>query len=126
MKKSKPLNLAFWAFLSLILVSGCYYDKEEDLYPQQSQCDTSNVTYSSVIATIIQTNCNVCHSTAVASGGFITDNYSGLSALALNGKLGGAVNWDQGFSAMPKSSSKLSDCDLRKINKWINAGAPNN
>jgi len=71
-------------------------------------------------------DCNVCHSAAIASSGFITDNYPDLSTLALNGMLWGGVNWDEGFSPMPKGGRKLSPCDLAKIKKWINQGAPNN
>lgn len=126
MKKSKFLNSILLSVLSVFLISACYNDNEEDLYPQQVTCDTSNVTYSITILPVIQGNCNVCHSSASPSGGVITDNYTGLSIVALNGKLWGTINWDQGYSHMPQYSSKLSDCNLKKIKIWIDAGAPNN
>ncbi len=128
-KKMKMKNVAriFTPVLlfSLIYLTGCYSDNEEDLYPNKSTCDTSNVTYTTTIAPIMQTNCNVCHSTAVASGGVVTDTYEGLKIPALNGKLWSAVSWT-GPKKMPKDASQLSSCNLAKINIWIRDGAPNN
>lgn len=110
----------------LIFSGGCYYDKETDLYPFGSLCDTTNVTYSQTISGIMATNCNTCHNSSLASGNVITDTYAGLSVVALNGKLYGTVNWSPGFNAMPKGGTKLSDCDIAKIRTWINSGAQNN
>jgi hypothetical protein len=31
-----------------------------------------------------------------------------------------------GFSPMPKSNAKLSDCTIAQLEKWIAQGAPNN
>jgi hypothetical protein len=115
------------AFLVIsYLYSSCYYDKEEDLYPNYTQsCDTSNVTYSQTIAPIMAANCNVCHSTVLHSGGVVTENRDGLKIVADNGKLIPAVE-QTGFYPMPKGGNKLQDCDLAKINIWVRAGAPNN
>jgi hypothetical protein len=113
--------------LLMSFLTGCYYDNEETLYPAgSSTCDTTNVTYSLTISSIMSTNCNACHSSAIASAGVKTDNYAGLSIIALNGKLWGVVNHDAGYPPMPKNGTKLSNCDLSKINIWIKAGAPNN
>jgi cytochrome c5 len=115
-------------FVAVILSSSlqsCYYDKESELYPVAT-CDTALVTYSQTIVPIMSANCNVCHSTAVASGGVITDNHADLSTVAANGQLEGAVNHLNGFSPMPKGGSKLSDCNLSKIHIWVRNGSPNN
>lgn len=117
--------------ISVILIfnfalPGCYYDKENELYPTTTGCDTTGVmTYSKSVNPIIVANCNVCHSTAIASGGVITENYAGLSVVALNGKLWAAVN-HEGPIQMPQGADKLKVCDLTKIKKWVDAGAPNN
>ena len=104
--------------------SGCYYDKEDMLY---ISCDLTNVTYKLTIAPVMIRNCNGCHYQGSTSGnGLITDNYTDLSSLAApGGQLWQAVN-GLGVSQMPKNSSKLSSCDLSKIKKWIDDGAPNN
>lgn len=124
MRKLIRLNAAF--IIISIFLSGCYYDKESELYPTGPSCDTAGVmTYSGSIAPIMTANCNVCHSTAVAESGVVTENYDGLSVVAKNGSLWAAVNWS-GPIQMPKGNDKLSDCDLTKIKKWIDAGSPNN
>jgi hypothetical protein len=114
-------------FLFLFMISSCYYDNVEDLYPYASSaCDTTNVTYSQTIAPIMAANCNVCHSTAIANGNVITDTWEGLSVVAKNGQLWNAVDWTDGVNNMPQGGSKLSDCNLAKINIWIKAGSLNN
>jgi hypothetical protein len=55
-----------------------------------------------------------------------TDTWAGLSTVALNGKLWGGVSWASGYKNMPNGGSQLSPCELGKIKKWINQGAPNN
>jgi hypothetical protein len=92
-------------------------------------CDTSVYTYSLAIKPILNSYCIGCHSTAAASssgGGFILDTYTGVQAVALNGKLLGSVQHASGYPAMPLGISKLSDCEITQISEWINAGAQNN
>jgi len=123
----KIVNGIFIIASLMLLFPGCYDDNEYDLYPfSGQQCDSSNVTYSQTIAPIMTANCNVCHSTALASGKVVTDNYTGLSVVAKNGKLRGGVNWESGFKPMPNGGNKLSPCDVGKINIWINQGSPDN
>ena len=109
-----------------VALSGCYYDKENELYPDKPNCDTSGtITYSGQISKIMTGNCNTCHSASNPSGGVITDNYNDLSVIAQNGKLWSVVSWT-GPIKMPQGLSQLSDCDLTKIRKWLDAGSPNN
>lgn len=118
-------HTAMLLFFSLAL-AGCYYDKENELYPDQANCDTSGVmTYSQSVAPVMVANCNTCHSGANPEGGVITSNYDGLSVVANNGKLWAAVN-HEGSLPMPQGGDKLPVCDLTKIKKWIDAGAPDN
>lgn len=115
-------------FLLLIItaLSSCYYDKEETLYPVKAACDTLNVTYSAKIAPVMSGSCNACHSTAIASGGVITDNHAALKTIADNGRLMGAITHATGFSPMPKGGNKLSDCVITQMGIWVNQGSPNN
>lgn len=109
---------------------GCYYDNNEDLYPQQP-CDTTNVTYSATIAPIISNHCYACHSnsTAATSGSGISwEGYANLDGYLdlFSGTLLGAIRHENGFLPMPKDAPKLSDCDIRKIEIWISQGHPDN
>jgi hypothetical protein len=127
--KHITLFLSFALVLLLLSgLSGCYYDKEEILYPGGA-CDTTNVTYSGTVSGTIYTNCNACHSSGAANangGGIQLDAYTKLKVYVDNGKLIGSINHAGGFSPMPKNATKLSSCNIAKVQAWVNAGAPNN
>ena len=112
--------------MATAILSSCYYDNEEHLYPTAADCDTANVTYSGTIAPLMAENCNDCHNSVLANGGVITETYEGLKIVADNGRLEGAVFHEPGYSPMPQGLPQLPDCDLAKIKIWIDAGALNN
>ena len=120
--------------ISLILliafVSGCYYDTEEKLYPQvSSSCDLSNVTFATTVKPILQASCLSCHSYSKAAnsgGGIKLENYADVLISANNGKLMGTINHTLGFQAMPQGGGKLTDCEISKLQTWIDNGKLNN
>lgn len=89
-------------------------------------CDTSNVTFNAVIKPIIQNKCQGCHQGTSPGGGVNLSTYLGVQGSAIDGSLLGTIQHLTGWSAMPKNTSKLPDCDIAKIRIWVNAGAPNN
>ena len=113
----------------IVLLSSCYYDVEEELYPGDI-CDTSSVSFANQISTTIATYCLSCHSQASASslgGGIAFSEYSGVKAQVDNGKLISAVTHDGSASSMPKGAgTKIPSCDISFLRTWIAAGAPNN
>jgi uncharacterized membrane protein len=117
------------AVLGLYLVStGCYYDKEELLYPGNT-CDTTKVTYSGTVTTIINQYCTSCHSTGAgptSGAGIILDTYNTIIPYVNNGRLMGSLNHLSGYSAMPKGQAQLPTCNLKQLQAWINKGAPQN
>lgn len=116
-------NLLLFA---MILLSGCYYDKEEELYGAGS-CDATNVNFTSTVTGILNNyGCVGCHSGSSPSGNISLQDYSAVKTAAQNGKLFGAINHSPGFSPMPKGGGKLSACDISRIKAWIDAGAVNN
>jgi hypothetical protein len=109
----------FTLVLVLALISSCYYDKENELYPN-SVCDLSVTTFSGAISGIISTNCAIsgCH---VASGQAPDlTTYANIYGSRDQINLHACIQKD-----MPKGSS-LPSCDIKKLQAWINAGAPNN
>lgn len=124
MKAKAIISLA--STLTLIfLLSGCYYDKEEVLYPKSADgCDTINITYTGHIELIMVNSCNGCHGGSFPQAGIRTDNYDDLKTIADNGKLGGTVNHESGFVPMPKDKPQLQECDLKQINIWIANNSP--
>ena len=127
------MKKVLYTLFSLIVVSlglslgmtGCYYDKEEILYPGTA-CDTANITYGSTITPILSSFCISCHGGTTASAGINLDSYAAVKIQIDNGRLWGAVSHATNYSPMPKNAAQLNTCNLAKIKKWIDAGAPNN
>ena len=109
-------------FIVVLVAQGCYYDKEEELYPF-AYCDTSNVTWSGTIEPIVQGRCAIpgCHVTGGDGPGNFT-TYAGVKAVADNGKLRQRVVVQ---GDMPPGGG-LSSCQKLQFNDWIQAGAPQN
>jgi len=110
----------------IVFLSSCYYDKEDDLYPQVAACDTTNVTFANNVFPVINSNCTACHSGAAPSGNIRLENYNHISTAANNGSLLGVIRHEPGWSPMPKGGGKLNDCNIAEIETWVNQGAPNN
>jgi hypothetical protein len=89
-------------------------------------CDTTNFKYSTAIQPLMQGKCTGCHNPASLGGGIDLSTYASVKASALNGKLYGTINWNAGFSPMPKNTSKMPACEILQIKKWIDAGSLNN
>jgi hypothetical protein len=108
------------AAIAALLMPGCYYDVEEELYPPS--CDTSNVTFSGKINTIIQNRCATpgCHVAGGTGPGDFT-SYAGLQPALQDGTFESQVLVNK---VMPPTGS-LSPCDLNMIQVWVNNGALN-
>ncbi len=86
-----------------------------------SNCDTVNVKYDSHIKPMMISFCTSCH----FSGGqapALHDFNSVKSAVNANTFLPAVKH--TGPFPMPQGGPKLSSCDLRKIDLWIQAGMP--
>ena len=121
----------------LLIFTGCYNDKYDKLYPattaNTTTCDTTTITYSHDIQPIISANCfspgNGCHDAAGSStSGYDYTNFSVLQSNALAGWVVSDINFapTRGHNNMPKNGTQLSACDINKVTRWVNEGAPNN
>ena len=113
------------AIFILALFTGCYYDKEDELY---GNCDTTNVSYSQTITNIL-TNyaCLNCHGNPTSNGApFSLTTYANVKTQVDANRLFGAINHQTGFAPMPQGAPKMNQCDINKVKAWIDAGAPNN
>jgi len=107
-------------------LGSCYYDVEEELYPV-SNCSTEVVSYKNDVDKILATNCYVCHKDdAIAGAGISLNSYSKIITYVNNGGLLGSIKHQAGYSPMPKSGTKLSSCDIQKIEKWVADGSLDN
>ena len=112
---------------SLALASSCTYDNEKELFKDTLVgCDTIDVSYKDDILPILQNNCYECHAASVATAGIILEGYDNVKEKADDGRLVGVTSRLPGFPQMPFGRPKLPACELLKIKKWVEAGAPNN
>lgn len=89
-------------------------------------CDSTVFTYSGAVAPLINTYCKGCHNPASLGGGIDVSTYNGVKSVALNGKLLGSIQHASGYKPMPQGTNKLPDCQIRQIEKWVQAGSANN
>lgn len=119
-------GIILWTFLMVLPITSslsCVNNNEEDLYGVKP-CDTTNVTWESKIAAIMQKNCVMCHGPDLAYNGVRHDSYDAEMIVVNDGRLRGVVNHLPGYSKMPKDRGKLPECELKLINIWLDNGAP--
>jgi cytochrome c553 len=122
----KMINKVVLTVMISTCMAGCYYDVEEELYPSNGCVVPTTVSYKTDVSPIITNNCLSCHSTQSKQGGIDLEGHTQLKKYASNGGLLGTIKHTSGFSKMPQGASKLSDCNIAKIEKWVNAGSLNN
>jgi hypothetical protein len=110
------------------IVSGCYNRNEADLYPEPTNCDTSNVTFSGTIQPILKQHCAItgCHTGSDPTGGYNYDTYPDVHKVASLGLLLNVINHRSGYPQMPRDAAKLDDCTIDKFTAWVNEGALDN
>ncbi len=112
-----------YILLGSLVLSGCYYDNEEDLYSAApNPNDTAAISYVTTIQPMIAQNCAIpgCH----VANAQLPDlsSYAGLFANKDRVKARG-VNGSP--SAMP-ASGLMSPENRNKLGTWIDRGARNN
>lgn len=115
------------------LVESCYYDNEKDLYGTvitPVTCDTTNAKFAVFVSPLISSKCATsgCHSTSSQAGGVNLGNYTATKNFISSSKsvFLGSIKHTSGFSKMPDGGAKLSDCEITKLETWINNGLLNN
>ena len=116
--------------LSMLLLSACYYDKKDQVYPQAavSTCDTANITYTITVTTVLNANCNNCHgaNANTLGAGIVLNSYATVKPYITNGRLVNSILQNGNASPMPKNMAKMDNCSINKIILWVNKGALNN
>jgi hypothetical protein len=121
----QKLSFCLAQLLFATLLSGCYYNSEEELYPAHG-CATGSVTYSGDVLPIIINNCYKCHDAATNTANITLEGYANLKKFVNSGQFLGVIKHQPGFSFMPKDEPQLIECDIAKIEAWVLSGAPEN
>jgi hypothetical protein len=108
--------------VTMVAISSCYYDKEEQLYPSSfiNVPDTATYYYAKDIQPIISGSCAISGCHVAGTGRVDLSTYTGVknNVAAVNNR---AVV----IKDMP-ASGPLSPADINKLKNWIEAGALNN
>ena len=108
--------------ITLLIFVGCYYDKEELLYPSDTiDCTAVNATFTSV-QPIIAMKCATaaCHNAASAAGGTVLETYDQIKAKA------NRINQRAIIDKTMPSDKPLHANEMAALKCWISSGAPNN
>lgn len=112
------------SLLSVLLLfqAGCYYDKEDLLYPGSNvDCNTISAKFADV-APIIAGKCATagCHNTATAAGATVLETYDQIRAKAER------INQRTIIEKTMPPGATLSAAELAILKCWISSGTPNN
>lgn len=116
--------IPFVLMLTVVAIGVSCGDKEEP--PTDPTCETEGLTYTNFAAGLLNSNCATsgCHNADASDNGtFQMHNYEAAFAAVGFGRIVGAINWEDGFSNMPKGGEQLSDCNIEKMEAWIASGA---
>lgn len=114
----KPL---VFSLMVVFCLTACYYDKGEELYGK-NQCLSTNVTYTKDISVFVNQSCVGCHGVTSPSAGISLHDYATVVESVKNGKFVGSVKQDGTASNMPKGGGKWSNCQISKLDAWIQGG----
>jgi hypothetical protein len=129
MKTTVKLSLIVAFIITALFVVTCKHEiplSDKDGENNNDTCGTIVFTYSGAIASLMTTYCTRCHNTTSPRAGIDLSTYDGVKTVALNGKLLGCIKKETGYKPMPPGNTKIPDCQIRQIEKWIQAGSANN
>lgn len=132
MKKQYLIIPMVLAFIIISTTQSCYYDVESELYPTTgtTSCDSSTAKFATFVSPLMASKCATsgCHNATSASAGVNLDGYTNIKNYVSRSSavFFGSIKHSSGYSSMPQGGSKLADCDITKLQLWVNAGFLNN
>lgn len=108
--------------ISILVLAGCYNDKEDLLYPVAVDCSTVNASYATDVSPLVLSKCSYsgCHSAGSSAGGLVLENYTQIANSA------GGINQTCIIEKTMPPSFPLTTNEIAILTCWINAGTPNN
>ncbi|MFZ9756118.1 MAG: hypothetical protein ACO3DK_08805, partial [Bacteroidia bacterium] len=85
---------------------------------------TTAVSYTTHIKPLMDQQCVGCHGATAPSAGISLHDWASVKASVQGGRFVGAVDWQTGYSPMPKGGSKWTPCQISQLNAWVNKGMP--
>jgi len=124
MRKNIIITTMLFTVLTVVTITGCYYDREDLLYPStpSANCTTVPAKFSTDIDPLIQSKCATsgCHDAATGAGNAILVTYTQISAQAAR------INQRCVIDKTMPTSGPLTADEIAALTCWINSGTPNN
>lgn len=89
-------------------------------------CDSNNYTYSTAIQPLVTKYCLNCHYGSTPDGDVGLETYSDVKNAVEKRNLLESIHYTPGYSGMPRGGLRLTKCQIRQFEQWIDAGMPNN
>ncbi len=111
-------------FLAISIISIVSCGKDDEV--TKEDCSGSTPTYNSDIASIFNASCATsgCHRGQFPADGLDLSSYATAKSASLNGKVLQSMKHESGVKAMPQNGAKLPASDIKKVECWIQNGAP--
>lgn len=121
MNKMKGIRKILISAALITLMSSCYYDTEQVLYPAAVSCDGAAASFSVDVAPLIQSRCATagCHAAGSSNSGGPLTSYSQIKYMAAS------IRSSVITGIMPQGST-LSSNEIKTIICWIDNGSANN
>lgn len=91
-----------------------------------TSCDSLVSSFVMDIQPMMKVYCQGCHNNVRQDGNINLEGYNNIKSSALDGSLVGSMKHDILYAKMPPTGSKLSDCRIAQVEKWIAEGALDN
>ena len=114
-----PLSAAQTQLIFTWIQQGAKNNKCDD-------CDTTDVSYAQNIVPLLNQNCVICHSGTNPQAGLSLTNLAEVQGAVTYKNLIQRVRHETGYPVMPPSGVKISDCNIRQLELWIQDGMPDN
>lgn len=126
MKRVRFFSGFMLAFVGVgLLFTSCLSTSEEVLYPENTAaCDTVPGIYSRDVQRLLVAKCTGCHSAAGQTQPYF-ETYNQVLPHA-NHLLERVTLTPGAPGFMPQGGNKLTACEIRTIEKWLNNGKPQN
>lgn len=113
-------------YLLFISMLSCKYEKNVSPEPACQAESLTIVSYQTNIKPILVNNCNSCHNNANHSGGVKLENFNDVKFWASSGILYDQIISVNGLIPQMPKGGRLSDCEVKLIQAWINQGTLEN
>lgn len=123
--------------VTALSLSSCYYHNWENIHPggqiASKPCVLADtISYNADVVPILNASCGVsgsqalnCHGAGATGPDLSTyTNFSSFTSPDSLNSVYSDITWSG--NKMPKNGSKLSQCDINKIIRWMDQGSKNN